>query len=294
MKISEFAALNHVTAKLLRYYDEIGLLKPSCIDAENGYRTYDAAQSYRLDWILILKNLGFALGDIRTLLEGPVDSRSLIPELIRKRRDIGEQLNEQTQKKLQIDRLILLLEKEGFHMNEKIDLMRFEKDHVHDIKKNMPNMETFNDGVHAILSLCSDQDDIGVLRFDISHFKQVNDTHGYEVGDRVIVACHDAIMAAIAPFGVDACLGRAHGDEFVVFAKAGPDRIRSAAEETLKHMAVFDWKSIGCSFAMTAKIGILSTKKGSEIDIRQTIDDASEAMYAAAAKGPGSIELVRR
>lgn|GEM_PF-2894464 len=32
--------MNQVTTKLLRYYDEIGLLKPVKIDPETGYRTY--------------------------------------------------------------------------------------------------------------------------------------------------------------------------------------------------------------------------------------------------------------
>jgi len=294
MKISEFASLNHVTAKLLRHYDEIGLLKPACIDAENGYRSYDAAQAHRLDWILILKNLGFALGDIRTLLDGPVESRNLIMELIRKRREIGENLNEQIQKKILIDRLVLLLEKEGFHMNEKINLMHFEKESVHDIKKNMPNLEALFDSAQGIMALCAAQDEIGVLRLDLSRFKAVNDTHGFEVGDKVIVACHDAILQAFEPFGGDAAFGRAHGDEFVVFAKAGADAMQGAAESILRLMREFDWHSISCSFHMTAKIGIISTLKSRIQDFRQTISDSAEPLNAAADKGPGSIVLDHR
>ena len=42
LKIGEFAKLNNVTTKMLRHYDEIGLLKPACIDESTGYRSYDA------------------------------------------------------------------------------------------------------------------------------------------------------------------------------------------------------------------------------------------------------------
>ena len=59
MKISEFAQKNQVSTKLLRHYDEIGLLKPAAVDPENGYRCYGEEQSHLLNWILVLKNLGF-------------------------------------------------------------------------------------------------------------------------------------------------------------------------------------------------------------------------------------------
>ena len=41
MHVREFAALTGVSARTLHYYDEIGLLKPSCVDKWNGYRYYD-------------------------------------------------------------------------------------------------------------------------------------------------------------------------------------------------------------------------------------------------------------
>ena len=36
-RIGMFAAMNHVTIKALRYYDEQGLLAPAYVDMENGY-----------------------------------------------------------------------------------------------------------------------------------------------------------------------------------------------------------------------------------------------------------------
>ena len=41
MQIKEFAELTGVSVRTLHYYDEIGLLKPSEVDAQNGYRFYD-------------------------------------------------------------------------------------------------------------------------------------------------------------------------------------------------------------------------------------------------------------
>ena len=41
MHIREFAQLTGVSVRTLHYYDEIGLLKPSFVDEQNGYRFYD-------------------------------------------------------------------------------------------------------------------------------------------------------------------------------------------------------------------------------------------------------------
>jgi diguanylate cyclase (GGDEF)-like protein len=289
MKISEFAAINNVTTKMLRHYDELGLLKPASLDGVTGYRYYDEDQSRQLDWILILKDLEFPLAEIRAMLSGPISSGKLIHDLARKRVEIGSNLNEQIQKKIQIDKLIRLLEKEGFHMDAKIDLMRFEKTSVHDIKKNMPNMELFLESVNSILSDCTGMDPVSVLRFDISHFKQVNDAYGFDVGDNVIVACYDIIRSSFASLGEDMAIGRAHGDEFVAFAKCGKDNVTQIAEQIVRGMEGFDFPSVGCGFAMTCQIGVLVSRKDALKDIRQMIDDTAAAVEEARKKGPGSI-----
>ena len=43
-KIGEFASISRVTVRLLRYYDEIGLLKPALVDPASGYRSYNLDQ----------------------------------------------------------------------------------------------------------------------------------------------------------------------------------------------------------------------------------------------------------
>ena len=60
-KIGMFSKMNHVTLKTLRYYDTIGLLKPSYIDEVNGYRYYTSKQLPILHQILALREAGFSL-----------------------------------------------------------------------------------------------------------------------------------------------------------------------------------------------------------------------------------------
>jgi DNA-binding transcriptional MerR regulator len=69
LKIGEFARVGQVSIATLRHYDQLGLLKPSALDPESGYRYYSLDQLPRLNRILALKDLGFPLEQIAQLLE---------------------------------------------------------------------------------------------------------------------------------------------------------------------------------------------------------------------------------
>ena len=57
MHIREFAKLTGVSVRTLHYYDEIGLLNPSFVDEQNGYRSYDERSLERMLEILFYKVL---------------------------------------------------------------------------------------------------------------------------------------------------------------------------------------------------------------------------------------------
>ncbi|MDR9855571.1 diguanylate cyclase [Paenibacillus sp. VCA1] len=291
MKIGEFAELNHVTTKMLRHYDEIGLLKPAAIDSETGYRSYTSEQSHLLNWIMILKNLEFSLREIKELLSGPMESTSFVHQLIRKRIEITAALNEQIQKKMAIDRLISIIEKEGFEMMKEIDLQHMGFADVHEIKKNIPNMEMFLETAAHIVALCSDDDSLSVFRFDISHFKQINDDYGFEVGDNVIVACYQMIESNVKKYIDHATIGRAHGDEFIVFAKASKDLTTLTAQNIINDMISFDFASIDCPKQMGCYIGGLVGQFKNSINIRKIIEDTIEVIDHARRSGPNSISI---
>lgn len=64
LTIGEMAALNNISVQTLRHYSKIGLIQPSFIDPSSGYRYYDIKQSYVLDVIVYLKDLGLSLKEI--------------------------------------------------------------------------------------------------------------------------------------------------------------------------------------------------------------------------------------
>ncbi|SHI52073.1 DNA-binding transcriptional regulator, MerR family [Dethiosulfatibacter aminovorans DSM 17477] len=69
LKIGEMAKVNKVTIQTLRHYDNIGLLKPSMVDEDTGYRYYHINQSAKLDLINYMKLLGMSLDQIKKLFE---------------------------------------------------------------------------------------------------------------------------------------------------------------------------------------------------------------------------------
>ena len=68
--IHELSHLSGVTTRTLRWYDQIGLLKPSRV-AESGYRYYGGAEVDRLQQILFYRALGVELARIGAILDDP-------------------------------------------------------------------------------------------------------------------------------------------------------------------------------------------------------------------------------
>lgn len=65
--INKLAKISGITARTLRYYDEIGLLVPVRISS-NGYRIYGQFETDRLQQILFYRELGFSLDEIGKIL----------------------------------------------------------------------------------------------------------------------------------------------------------------------------------------------------------------------------------
>jgi DNA-binding transcriptional MerR regulator len=66
----EFGRIAGVSARTLRYYDEIGILKPARINS-SGYRIYGKAEADRLQQILFYRELGVSLESIKDILSSP-------------------------------------------------------------------------------------------------------------------------------------------------------------------------------------------------------------------------------
>ncbi len=84
MKIGEFAAFSDVSIRALRLYDRMGLLKPSHVDKESGYRYYLPEQMQTLHTILSFKKVGFSLKEIKDMISARLDRNAVIVRLRQK------------------------------------------------------------------------------------------------------------------------------------------------------------------------------------------------------------------
>ena len=94
-KIGMFAAMNHVTVKALRFYEEQDLLMPALIHPETGYRYYTLSQMAVLHQITALKLAGFTLEEIAHINSGADEEAVLLKkkaELLAKIADLTRQI----------------------------------------------------------------------------------------------------------------------------------------------------------------------------------------------------------
>ncbi len=91
-KIGEFSRLSQVSVRMLRYYDQLGLLRPSQTDALTNYRYYSVDQLPRLNRILALQDLGFSLEQIAGLLDHDLPEEQLRGMLKLKRAEIEQHI----------------------------------------------------------------------------------------------------------------------------------------------------------------------------------------------------------
>lgn len=102
-----------MSCRLLRYYDELGLLKPAQLERDSGYRYYSAAQLPRLNRILVLKELGLSLEDIARVLDSNLSAAELRGMLMMRRNDAQRALAEEMERLRHIESRIAQIDAEG-------------------------------------------------------------------------------------------------------------------------------------------------------------------------------------
>ena len=101
LKIGEFSKLSRVSVRMLRHYDEVGLLAPSEVDSMTGYRYYSERQLITAGRIAALRALGFGLSETRELLR-LYDDRAALDARLAAQRTRLEALAADTAQKLRL------------------------------------------------------------------------------------------------------------------------------------------------------------------------------------------------
>lgn len=129
----QFAKLANVSQRTIRYYDKIGLLKPSCI-LKNGYRQYSEKDFIRLQKIITLRNLDFSIEDIFSMMsseETLKDSLHLQSSLVQAKINNLQNLKEA------LDIAASSIEKNAFDWSNLISLVQMSQDNSSIINQYM-------------------------------------------------------------------------------------------------------------------------------------------------------------
>jgi len=122
---------------------------------------------------------------------------------------------------------------------------------------------------------------ISAVALDIDFFKRVNDRHGHDGGDAVLLHLGQLLLKQFRHGDIVARLG---GEEFVVLLKDAPGAIAMTLAERMRHIlehTPLAWKYE--TIAVTTSIGVASGAGLVEVD--QLLHDADLALYRAKAEG---------
>ncbi|MFL5735480.1 MAG: MerR family transcriptional regulator [Chloroflexia bacterium] len=144
LKIGEFARIGQVSVSALRYYDEVGLLRPVEVDRWTGYRYYAFDQLGMLNRLLALKDLGLSLEQIRQLLGEELPGEQIKGMLRLKRAELQAQAQEINERLARVEARIEQIEMEGKMPDYEVVLKRVEPVRVALLRDVVPSMDVVN------------------------------------------------------------------------------------------------------------------------------------------------------
>jgi len=154
---------------------------------------------------------------------------------------------------------------------------------THDTLTGLPNRALFNESLgHAIAQAERHQRSIAIFFLDMDRFKNINDTLGHGVGDRVLQEIARRLTGAVRASDLMARLG---GDEFVLLVEDYGDT-SDLADIASKVIASFDGTMMvdGQELALSASVGICTYPEDGK-DGQTLLSNADIAMYRAKEQG---------
>lgn len=144
-RIGLFSKISKTTIKTLRYYDEVGLLRPAYTDEDNGYRYYTSDQLISLHKIIALRQIGFSIDEVQSILAGGNEMK-----ILEQRK--AEIINELDEVKDQLSRITnyIIEKKEGYTMNYQAVIKELPECIVYSKRMVIPTYESYFDLIPAI------------------------------------------------------------------------------------------------------------------------------------------------
>ena len=133
-KIGEFSKVTQVSVRMLRYYDEQQLLEPCLIDESNGYRLYSAEQIDELNRIILLRDMGFGVKEMKEILKS-WNSEQVKSNLLEQLKRTEENIQAEKNKLCRIRGMLRDLDNQGKKLNIEIVMKQLPMQHVLSLRR---------------------------------------------------------------------------------------------------------------------------------------------------------------
>ncbi len=157
MKIGEFSQLSRITVKTLRYYDQIGLLKPQEVDTFTGHRYYSLAQLSQVNHILALKALGLSLEQIQDVLANDLSDYQLMTMLAVKKSELLQTLSDVQKQIERLDTRIQYVMQEGKMPDYEVIVKPVKTQRVLSIRQHLEDGSLIEPLLHQIYEILQAQ-----------------------------------------------------------------------------------------------------------------------------------------
>jgi diguanylate cyclase (GGDEF)-like protein len=167
---------------------------------------------------------------------------------------------------------------------------RFRESALHDALTGLPNRVLLVQRLdHAVLRAGRSGKKVAILFVDMDRFKEVNDTFGHQVGDRLLKAVAIRLSGLVRPGDT---LARMSGDEFVILCEDLDDAemVEALASRIDTSLAVA-FNLSGQEVRVSASVGIAFSGPGVDVPER-ILQDADAAMYQAKSNGGGRHQII--
>ena len=159
----------------------------------------------------------------------------------------------------------------------------------HDPLTGLDNRLSLNQRLDQLLARAGRaQGSAGVMFLDLDHFKKINDTHGHQTGDQLLIAVSGRLRELLRDVDTIARLG---GDEFIVLTSpdATPDAVSHLATSIVEVLAL-PYQLQGLTVHSGASVGV-AMYPSDGMDSSTLLRHADTAMYAAKSRGRGNFQF---
>lgn len=197
--IGDFARLAGVSVRMLRHYDGLGLLTPEEVDPFTGYRRYSAAQLPRVNRLVVLKDLGFRLDQIGSILDAEVSTEELRGMLRLRHAELSAQIAADAERLRRVEQRLRLIEKESHMSEHEFTMTSLPAMRVATVAAIAESAELIGPAIQGAFAELS----TSLTRAGIALNQAAIATYGFDDGGTVIVRAAFPVDTAVEVDGVD-------------------------------------------------------------------------------------------